>query len=134
MQGGKETDWAINNATERAPPAHPKIAEENDETRKIKHRNVRNGLDFLRNAVKQSSPDAIILISDDQNENFVETNLPQIAIYLGDTVVTTEPGKNGQRERGPTYRCHARLAKSYCIDWSNKISMWRLAHPFHAMS
>ena len=94
-----------------APPAHPKIAEENDETRKLKHRNVRNGLDFLRNAVKQSTPDAIILIGDDQNENFVETNLPQIAIYLGDTVVTTEPGKNGQRERGPTYRCHARLAK-----------------------
>ncbi len=93
------------------PPAHPKIEEENDETRKLKHRNVRNGLDFLRDAVKQSAPDAIILIGDDQNENFVETNLPQIAIYLGDTVVTTEPGRNGQRERGPTYRCHARLAK-----------------------
>jgi hypothetical protein len=94
-----------------APRAHPKIAEENNETRMLKHRNVRNGLDFLRDAVKQSTPDAIILIGDDQNENFVESNLPQIAIYLGDTVVTTQPGPNGQRERGPTYRCHARLAK-----------------------
>ena len=111
MRGGKETDRAIKQRYGTAPPAHPKIAEENDETRKLKHRNVRNGLDFLRDAVKQSAPDAIILIGDDQNENFVETNLPQIAIYLGDTVVTTEPGQNGQRERGPTYRCHARLAK-----------------------
>ena len=93
------------------PPPHPKLAEENSETKMLKHRNVRNGLDFLRAAVKQSTPDAIILIGDDQNENFVETNLPQIAIYLGDTVVPTEPGKNGQRERGPVYRCHARLAK-----------------------
>jgi len=93
------------------PPAHPKMAEENREIRMLKHRNVKNGLDFLRDAVKQSAPDAIILIGDDQNENFVETNLPQIAIYLGDSVVTTEPGKEGQRERGPTYRCHARLAK-----------------------
>jgi hypothetical protein len=93
------------------PPTHPKLAQENSQIKTLKHRSVRNGLDFLRDAVKQSTPDAIILIGDDQNENFVETNLPQIAIYLGDTVVTTEPGKDGQRERGPTYRCHARLAK-----------------------
>jgi hypothetical protein len=68
-------------------------------------------LDFLRDAVKRSKPDAIILIGDDQNENFLESNLPQIAIYLGDSVVTTQPGQKGQRDRGPTYRCHARLAK-----------------------
>jgi hypothetical protein len=92
------------------PPAHPKMAEENDEIRSRKHRNVRNGLDFLRDAVKRSNPDAIILVGDDQSENFVESNLPQIAIYLGDYVVTTQPGQTGQRERGPTYRCHARLA------------------------
>jgi hypothetical protein len=94
-----------------APPAHPKMAEENDEIRMRKHRNVRSGLDFLRDAVSRSGPDAIIVVGDDQNENFVETNLPQIAIYLGDRVVTTQPGRNGQREQGPAYRCHARLAK-----------------------
>ena len=93
------------------PPAHPKMVEENDEIRIRKHRNVRNGLDFLRDAVKQSKPDAIILIGDDQNENFTATNLPQVAIYLGDGVVTTDRGRDGQRERGPTYRCHTRLAK-----------------------
>jgi aromatic ring-opening dioxygenase catalytic subunit (LigB family) len=68
-------------------------------------------LDFLRDATQRSKPDAIILVGDDQNENFVEANLPQIAIYLGERVVTTDRGKNGQRERGPTYRCHARLAR-----------------------
>lgn len=93
------------------PPLHPKIAEENNEIRMRKHQSVRNGLDFLRDAVKLSRPDAVILVGDDQNENFVETNLPQIAIFLGETVVTTDRGKNGQRERGPRYRCHARLAK-----------------------
>jgi len=94
-----------------APPPHPKIAEENNDIRNRKHRNVRNGLDFLRDETQRSKPDAIILVGDDQSENFVESNLPQIAIYLGETVVTTDRGKNGQRERGPTYRCHARLAR-----------------------
>jgi aromatic ring-opening dioxygenase LigB subunit len=93
-----------------APPEHPKIAEENDEIRMRKHRNVRNGLDFLRDATQTSKPDTIILVGDDQNENFVENNLPQIAIYLGERVVTTDRGKNGQRERGPSYQCHTRLA------------------------
>jgi Catalytic LigB subunit of aromatic ring-opening dioxygenase len=94
-----------------APPEHPKIAEETDQIRLKKHQNVKSGLDFLRNGVNLSKPDAIILVGDDQNENFVETNMPQIAIYLGDKVVTTQPGPTGQRERGPIYRCHTRLAK-----------------------
>jgi hypothetical protein len=92
------------------PPAHPKIAEENGEIRLRKHQSVRSGLDFLRNAVKRSRPDAIILVGDDQNENFVDSNMPQIAIYLGDQVITTDRGKSGQRERGPSYRCHSRLS------------------------
>jgi aromatic ring-opening dioxygenase catalytic subunit (LigB family) len=94
-----------------APPVHPKIAEENGDIRMRKHESVRNGLDFLRDAVKRSKPDAIILVGDDQNENFVANNLPQLAVYLGDSVVTTDRGKSGQRERGPSYRCHSRLAK-----------------------
>jgi catalytic LigB subunit of aromatic ring-opening dioxygenase len=93
------------------PVANPRIAEENHEIRMSKHVAIKNALDFLRDSVKRTRPDAIVLVGDDQSENFVETNLPQIAIYLGDTVVTTQPGKTGQRERGPTYRCHARLAK-----------------------
>jgi Catalytic LigB subunit of aromatic ring-opening dioxygenase len=94
-----------------APPEHPKIAEENNEIRLRKHQNVKSGLDFLRDAVNRHKPDAIILVGDDQNENFLETNMPQIAIYLGDSVVTTQPGPNGPRERGTNYRCHNRLAQ-----------------------
>jgi len=37
-------------------------------------------------------PDALILIGDDQNENFKEDNLPQIAIYLGEQFIAMDIG------------------------------------------
>lgn len=64
------------------PPIHPKIAEESLEVREVRYRPVREGLNFLRERLKEKRPDAFILVGDDQNEHFKEDNLPQIAIYL----------------------------------------------------
>lgn len=92
------------------PPIHPKIAEETPEVRQLRYKPVREGLDFLRETLKEKRPEALILIGDDQNEHFKEENLPQIAVYLGGELFTTER-REGGRERGPRYRCHSELAQ-----------------------
>ena len=91
------------------PPVHPQISAETQEQRQLRYKPIREGLDFLRERLKEKKPDALILIGDDQNEHFKEDNLPQIAIYLGSEVFTTER-QEGARKRGPRYRCHSELA------------------------
>jgi len=92
------------------PPAHPKISEESLESIRVRHEGLRAGLDELREKLSEKKPDALILIGDDQDENFKEDNLPQIAIYLGKEVFTTERGEGGYR-RGARYPCHSDLAR-----------------------
>lgn len=92
------------------PPVHPKIAGEPLDARRARYENVRRGLDFLRDALEAKKPDALILVGDDQNEQFKEDNLPQISIYLGKEFYTTEM-LSGRRDRGTPYRCHTELAE-----------------------
>lgn len=92
------------------PPIHPKIAEETLEVRQVRHQRVREGLNSLREWLREKKPDALILVGDDQNEHFKEDNVPQIAIYIGDEVFATER-HDGGRGRGARYRCHSDLAR-----------------------
>ena len=92
------------------PPIHPKMAEETPEVRAKRYQQVRSGLDFFREKLKEVKADALILIGDDQNENFKEDNLSQIAIHLGEEVFTTER-RDGGYQRGARYRCHQALAR-----------------------
>ena len=92
------------------PPQHPKISEEDLAGLRLRYGRVRAGLDELRRSLHEQRPDALILIGDDQNENFKEEHLPQIAIYLGAEVFTSERGEGGPR-RHQRYRCHAGLAQ-----------------------
>lgn len=93
------------------PPAHPKIAEETAEIRTTRYQRVRDGLGFLGGKLREKKPDCLILVGDDQNENYNEANLPQIAIYTGDEVLATEMAADGRRVRGARYRCHAEMAR-----------------------
>jgi hypothetical protein len=48
------------------------------------------------NCSRGDKPDVLIVVCDDQNENFTEFNQPQFAIYVGDELVggpMNEPGK-----------------------------------------
>jgi hypothetical protein len=92
------------------PPIHPKALEETMDVREGKYKSIRNGLEFVRAKLKETKPDALILVGDDQDENFSEDNWPQLALYIGDEAVATLK-RGGKRDRGPTYRCHAALAK-----------------------
>jgi len=95
----------------KVPPVHPKLTVESLEDRRRRYNRVKAGLSFLREKLRDEKPDAMILVGDDQNENFKEDNLPQISLYVGDYFLTTEQGETG-RQPGPAYRCHSGLAHS----------------------
>ena len=92
------------------PKLHPNIAAESPDVRERGYRPIREALEFFRRQMQEARPDALILVGDDQDENFTEDNLPQIAVYTGGEIHTTERASDGSRLRGPKYTCHAALA------------------------
>lgn len=87
------------------PPIHPKMADEGLEGNRARYAKVREALDVLRARLSVIRPEALILIGDDQNENFKEDNLPQIALYVGGDFVAVERGESEPRQ-GIKYRSH----------------------------
>src|SRR5262245_62259948 len=67
---------------------------------------VRNGLFELKTIIGESKPDALIVIGDDQNENFTAQNVPQFAIYTGAEAIFFD--RLFKEEK--TYRCEADIA------------------------
>lgn len=109
-----DSECAINRASYKRryrvePVLHPKALEETMEVREERYGRIREGLDFLQRKLKQKRPDALILVGDDQDENFTEDNWPQIAIYVGEEVFSTRR-REEKRERGARYLCDAGLA------------------------
>jgi len=92
------------------PPNHPNVAQETLDVKQERYRSVRKGLDFLRTQLEKKKPDALILIGDDQDENFNDHNLPQIALYLGDQFIAIDRHTSRDGEIRKPYRCHADLA------------------------
>jgi aromatic ring-opening dioxygenase LigB subunit len=88
------------------PPDQPQVAEETLESNEVRYKRIRDGLTFLRDKIISLRPDVLVVVGDDQNENFLENNLPQFAIYLGKEFVAADrEGREGHR-----YRCDADAA------------------------
>jgi aromatic ring-opening dioxygenase catalytic subunit (LigB family) len=92
------------------PVYHPKALQETMDVRESRYKWIRDGLDFLRAKLQEMRPDAVILVGDDQDENFSEENWPQLSLYVGEEFYATLR-EGGKRERGPRYQAHAALAK-----------------------
>jgi aromatic ring-opening dioxygenase catalytic subunit (LigB family) len=92
------------------PDYHPKASEETMEIREARYKWIRDGLDFLRAKLQEIRPDAVILVGDDQDENFSEENWPQLSLYVGDEFYATLR-EGGKRQRGPRYQAHPALAR-----------------------
>ena len=91
------------------PPVNPGIEAENDADNATRYARIRDGLAALRRELHESRPDALILIGDDQEENFrPEHLLPQIAVYLGADF------RCKNRSGGPERHCksHPEMARS----------------------
>jgi hypothetical protein len=89
------------------PAESPHVAGETDEVVARRYGNIRLALDSVRVRLAQAQPDALVMIADDQNENFTDTNLPQIAIYVGQRFLA------GRLEQDPLeHRSHPELAEA----------------------
>lgn len=91
------------------PPEQPQVAEETDEDIRTRYSRVRESFDFIQRKLEETRPDALILVGDDQNENFTEDNLPQIAIYLGEGFIARGRDRTSDTAQ---YRCDPGLAEA----------------------
>lgn len=90
------------------PPPHPRVNEESWEDVQERYGRVRNGLLQLKRIIEASKPDALIVIGDDQNENYTSQNIPQFAIYTGGEAVFFD--RLFKEER--TYPCAGEISRS----------------------
>ncbi len=72
------------------PAVQPQIAQETLEGNRERYQDIRGGLDRLKRSFDALRPDTLVLIADDQDENYREDNLPQIAIYTGERAVAID--------------------------------------------
>src|SRR3954469_15639363 len=63
------------------PDERPEIQGETLEANRERHKRLHGALTHLRERLHELRPDALVLIGDDQDENFRPDNLPQFAIY-----------------------------------------------------
>src|SRR5262249_12690306 len=66
------------------PPVHAGIATEGDGAVRERYARVESALRRLGDVVETLNPTALVIVGDDQNENFVEDCLPQFAIFVLD--------------------------------------------------
>jgi hypothetical protein len=76
------------------PPERPEIATEDPANNTERFDMIRQGLARLRSAVRESHPNVLLLIGDDQNENYTTANLPQFSIFVGESFTVTDPETN----------------------------------------
>src|SRR4051812_23164624 len=95
------------------PPENPGIEGETEENVQARYGRIRDALGALRARLAASGASTLIMLGDDQNENFSDTNLPQIAIYLGESfVVRSRSGEELGRYQGDPALAEAILAAS----------------------
>ena len=67
------------------PPPHPGIERESLADNQSRYARVRAAHQALRRQLADERPDAIVLIGDDQNENFISA-IPQLALFTGNSL------------------------------------------------
>lgn len=89
-------------------PIHPDVARETLEANQARYAAIRQGLDQLHQRLMEDRLDVLVLIGDDQNENFKPDHLiPQLAVYQGPDFA------NGGHATGDRiYRSHQDLAQA----------------------
>lgn len=72
------------------PPENPRIAQESDEYIRQRYSKVRQGLQTMHDRLRATNVDALVIVGDDQDENFIN-EIPQFAIYTGDQYTISNP-------------------------------------------
>lgn len=96
-----------------APPrTAPDVHAETLEQAARRYDNVVRGLDRVRADIRAGRLDALVIVGDDQNENFDGTALPQIAIHTGDEITVSERFVAGR----PTWPTAGALARDLLVE------------------
>jgi aromatic ring-opening dioxygenase catalytic subunit (LigB family) len=90
------------------PPVHPRVGEETWDDIQTRYGRVRNGFAALRRVIEETRPEALIVIGDDQDENFSVQNFPQFAIYTAGEALLFDRLMRESR----TYPCDAETSRT----------------------
>lgn len=96
-------------------PFNPKADIEKDllpEAKAANKQRCNDAIADLKRRLAEWSPDAIVLIGDDQHENLLDDNMPPFVIYTGDGVDATQRFNYfGAKTDSEHYRVHSEAAK-----------------------
>ena len=98
------------------PEDNPRVAGESDEDIQRRYGRIREGHALLRRKLEELRPQALVMVGDDQNENFTDANLPQIAIYLGDQFVADHRGPGNRQVRHASEAGLAAAILDACVE------------------
>ncbi len=114
------------------PTMHPRIAEEDDRSVRERYRRVEGALRRLGRLVETLNPTALVVVGDDQNENFVEDCLPQLAVIVADEVeCQLDQGHPDEpNARVPYHRALAEAILDFAVEHDFDLAVsHRLRHP-----
>lgn len=76
-----------------APDEQPEALAETLAGNLVRHAPIKAGFEALRESVRADRPDVLVLVGDDQDENFTDPLRPQFAVYTGaEFTITGESG------------------------------------------
>ena len=68
----------------KIPPVRPELAGETLEMKWEKWQRCQAAIDALRLKLEDWTPDAVVIVSDDQHENILDATMPPFTIYIGE--------------------------------------------------
>jgi aromatic ring-opening dioxygenase LigB subunit len=112
------------------PPLHPRIAEEDDASLRERYGRVEAALRRLGSVIEALQPTVLVIVGDDQNENFVEDCLPQFGMFvLDEAQFQVQPARDGQATV-PYHRQLAEAILEHAVEHDFDVAVsHRLRHP-----
>jgi hypothetical protein len=89
------------------PAARAEIGGESTADNQVRYRAIKKGHDHVRTRLADLRPDVVVLIGDDQDENYTEENLPQFSIFTGNGFIAADRATGRQL----SFRSDAALAR-----------------------
>lgn len=75
----------------REAPPSPEAENESLEDDITRYERIKTGLATVRERFDALHPDVLLIIGDDQDENYSEDNLPQLSVFTGPAFTATDP-------------------------------------------
>jgi hypothetical protein len=96
------------------PPERPEVATETDADIEQRFATIRGGFAEIRRRLDELHADTLVIIGNDQDENFTPHVLPQFAVYTGADlkIVSRTAGEGAAAAEATTYRAAPQLGRA----------------------